>query len=98
MNARIDDDLTLRERLNAAGVRYRTFPILEGDGYLVPSGTLHEFMNVVPCLSVAWNIMPHPLNCKVAMRMAFASAEEALVELGSRTDRCVGLCVCMFPQ
>ncbi|CAM9750798.1 unnamed protein product, partial [Ectocarpus sp. 6 AP-2014] len=87
VNDRIDDDATLRNRLHRAGVRYRTFPIREGEAYLVPSGCLHEFMNVIPCLSVAWNIMPHPANCEVAMRMAEASAEEAQAELGVNTDR-----------
>ncbi|CAM9970748.1 unnamed protein product, partial [Ectocarpus sp. 4 AP-2014] len=82
-----DDDVTLRNRFHRAGVRYRTFPIREGEAYLVPSGCLHEFMNVIPCLSVAWNIMPHPANCEVAMRMAEASAEEAQAELGVNTDR-----------
>ncbi|CAN0602570.1 unnamed protein product, partial [Ectocarpus sp. 12 AP-2014] len=43
-------------RFHRAGVRYQTFPIREGEAYLVPSGCLHEFMNVIPCLSVAWNI------------------------------------------
>lgn len=87
MNDRIDDDPTLRTRLRAAGVRYLTFSIREGDAYLVPSGSLHEFMNATPCLSVAWNIMPHPANCSVAMDMAEASAREAETELGFNTDR-----------
>ncbi|CAM9452827.1 unnamed protein product, partial [Pylaiella littoralis] len=89
VNDRIDDDDTLRNRLTNAGVRYRTFPIREGEAYLVPSGCLHEFMNVVPCLSVAWNIMPHPANCNVAMDMAEASAREAEAELGVNTDRSI---------
>ncbi|CAN0348009.1 unnamed protein product, partial [Ascophyllum nodosum] len=54
VNNRIDDDLTLRRRLSTAGVRFSTFLIRAGDAYLVPSGALHEFMNEVPCLSVAW--------------------------------------------
>ena len=87
MNNRIDDDLTLRRRLSTAGVRFSTFLIRAGDAYLVPSGALHEFMNEVPCLSVAWNIMPHPANCAVAMEMAEASAMEAEAELGINTDR-----------
>lgn len=87
VNGRIDDDTSLRERLKRAGVRFWTFPIREGDAYLVPSGALHEFMNTVPCLSVAWNIMPHPSNCQVAMAMAYASAEEAETALGANTDR-----------
>ncbi|CAM9189572.1 unnamed protein product, partial [Ectocarpus fasciculatus] len=87
VNDRIDDDDTLRNRFHRAGVRFRTFPIREGEAYLVPSGALHEFMNVIPCLSVAWNIMPHPANCEVAMRIAEASAEEAQAELGVNTDR-----------
>ncbi|CAM9581728.1 unnamed protein product, partial [Sphacelaria rigidula] len=87
VNNRIDDDMTLRTRLRNAGVRFRTFPIRQGDAYLVPSGSLHEFMNVVPCLSVAWNIMPHPANCKVAMAMAEKSAGEAEAVLGADTDR-----------
>eukprot|EP00752_Nemacystus_decipiens_P016682 g14922.t1 len=48
VNDRIDDDDTLRNRLKNAGVRYRTFPITEGEAYLIPSGCLHEFMNAVP--------------------------------------------------
>ncbi|CAN0345815.1 unnamed protein product, partial [Ascophyllum nodosum] len=87
VNNRIDDDLTLRRRLSTAGVRFSTFLIRAGDAYLVPSGALHEFMNEVPCLSVAWNIMPHPANCAVAMEMAEASAMEAEAELGINTDR-----------
>lgn len=87
VNGRIDDDMTLRNRLKAAGVRFLTFPIREGDAYLVPSGSLHEFMNAIPCLSVAWNIMPHPANCQVAMAMADASAGEAEAVLGVDTDR-----------
>lgn len=87
VNDRIDDDDTLRNRLHGAGVRYRTSPIKAGEAYLVPSGCLHEFMNAVPCLGVAWNIMPHPANCDVATAMATATISEVVEEIGVNTDR-----------
>ncbi|CAM9312167.1 unnamed protein product, partial [Laminaria digitata] len=87
VNDRIDDDATLRNRLRNAGVRFQTFSVKAGEAYLVPSGTLHEFMNAEPCLSVAWNIIPHPANCATAMKIAEASTIEAEAALGVNTDR-----------
>ncbi|CAM9955263.1 unnamed protein product, partial [Discosporangium mesarthrocarpum] len=52
---------------------------------------LHEFMNRLPCLSVAWNILPHPRNCQSALCMAEESIREAEFYLGSAPDRLNGV-------
>ncbi|CAM9816984.1 unnamed protein product, partial [Phaeothamnion confervicola] len=59
------------------GVRFGTFEITAGDGYVVPSSVPHEFINVEECLSVAWNFLPPPCACGLALAVSGAARKEA---------------------
>jgi hypothetical protein len=40
------------------GVRWGTFTVERGDGYWIPAGVPHEFLNLEKALSIAWNGVP----------------------------------------
>ena len=42
----------------AHGVRFGVFDLRPGDAYMIPAGMPHEFQNLAPSLSMAWNFMP----------------------------------------
>jgi len=48
----------LKQLWTRHGVRWGTFQIHKGDGYLIAAGIPHEFLNLSPALSIAWNIVP----------------------------------------
>ena len=50
------------------GVRWGSFRIKAGDFYLIPAGIPHQFSNVKPSLSVAWNLLPKSACDAMALR------------------------------
>jgi len=58
------------------GVRFASFEVKRGDGYLIPCGIPHEFKNMEPSLSIAWNYVPHPKLCLAALGMLSYSLHE----------------------
>ena len=54
-----DDALQgLKQLWTRHGVRWGTFKIHKGEGYLIAAGIPHEFLNTEGALSIAWNIVP----------------------------------------
>ena len=45
------------------GIRWGTFNISKGDGYVIPAGIPHEFLNRQKSLSIAWNVLPRCHDC-----------------------------------
>ena len=78
----------LLRRWDNKHVRWGDFHIKEGDFYFIPAGIPHEFENVRPSLSVAWNFLPKGVgsNELVLHHMYYAHAR-LRTDLGHTKDR-----------
>jgi hypothetical protein len=78
----------LRQRWRDNGVRWGRFNISKDDFYFIPCGIPHEFENVQPSLSVAWNFLPKGVksNAMVLQQMYYAQSR-LREDLGSQKDR-----------
>jgi hypothetical protein len=54
---------SVKELWTRHGIRWGTFNIFKGDGYVIPAGIPHEFLNRQKSLSIAWNIFPRCDDC-----------------------------------
>ena len=90
----LDDAPTLesvKQLWTRHGVRWGTFKVLKGDGYMIPAGLPHEFLNLEKALSIAWNIVPACEEAQhsepvpwILLQRSLRDAEKDLSSAGAR--------------
>ena len=69
------------------GLRAAEFELAAGDAYVIPAGVPHQFENLEPALSVAWNLLPLEARACTAARACLGfSLAELQRKLGKRPN------------